>query len=88
MDQQLDVQEILDHIEEWADAHQTDQRIALAIATISKDRDDMQEIWEEPTPEQIKEIAEHATEGGKFDAEAMQWGDDTLQAVVDMVAPY
>jgi hypothetical protein len=70
--------------EYWAQIHETDIRIAEAIADLAEgDTNIAERIWQEPTDEEIDAIYAYATRYAMHDtADEMQWGVLTLADVM------
>jgi hypothetical protein len=64
----------------WADTHETDYRIAEAIADLADgDTNVAERIWQEPTDEEVDAIYAYATRYAMDDrADEMAWGVTTL----------
>jgi hypothetical protein len=71
------------NVESWCDSHQTSPEIAEAILWIAQSIDELERIWQNPTSGELQCIVERATRNGIDDAAELQWGDFTLQDVID-----
>lgn len=67
----------------WAQTHETDIRIAEAIAYLAEgDSNEAERIWQDPTDAEIITIWRRATHRGRLDDQEMQWGAQTLYTMM------
>lgn len=69
---------------DWAQTHETDERIAEAIVAClaNGELDTAERIWQNPEDYELMAIWQHATDSGRLDDTAMQWGVSTLHEIV------
>ena len=66
-------------LEQWAASQNTSQEIASAIEDMaSSDAARMQEIWENPTEDEIAEVVNRAWKEAGSDEDELFWGCETI----------
>lgn len=67
----------------WAETHNTSTEIADAINEISVTTRTMEQIWDEPTDAEFRNVVARADEIACHEAESFDWGCFTIIVHVD-----
>jgi len=70
------------NLEKWAESRNTSIEVAEAIWNLTDDSSEKQQIWEDPTPEEIIAIWERVTMNGLLDGADFWWGEDNLDNIL------
>lgn len=65
-------------IEDWAESHQTSPKIAVAISSLTHFFRSLEDIWNDPSNEEIINVWIRATDCGKIKSDTLEWSGSTL----------
>lgn len=75
----------MNELKQWAESRETDIRVAGAIRHLAfGNTDQMQTIWEHPTPIDIMTIWNHVTGNGAM-SDNVEWGESSLRTIFNQI---
>jgi hypothetical protein len=70
--------ETMTDLTNWANSHETDERVAEAIFFLARSETEAERIWQDPTEAEWLAIWQRATQNGQLDGTELNWGEEVL----------